>query len=147
MGLLFRPRSLPAQHAVEAIGRRAANECADLTSLATGDAVGDLEMLSRTLARRHMAHPEAFSDIEISVVTAIVDGTGYAEWVMTARHTGRFVVDEETMVDATGARITLRGLTVADLVDDRIRSVREYVDELALLDGLGLLPETDSPIS
>ena len=42
------------------------------------------------------------------------------------------------MIPATGRRITLHGVSVADFDGDRIRSFRHYWDEVELLDALGL---------
>jgi hypothetical protein len=42
-------------------------------------------------------------------------------------------------VDSTGVRVTLHGITVAELRGDRICALRQYWDELSVFDQLGLL--------
>jgi hypothetical protein len=113
----------------------------------SGDAATELERLARDLAPQHLGHAGAFSDVELFVDVEIDGAAGYAEWVLMARHRGRLDLGPDQRVEATGARITLRGVTVVDVVDGHIGEPREYVDDLALLDGLGLLPESDQPIS
>lgn len=55
-------------------------------------------------------------------------------------HSGPLVVDEDVVIDPTGGRFTLRGVTVADFEGDRIRAFRQYWDEASLLEQLQLLP-------
>jgi ketosteroid isomerase-like protein len=50
------------------------------------------------------------------------------------------VVDEEVVIEPTGGRFTLRGVTIADFEGDRIRAFRQYWDEVSLLEQLQLLP-------
>ena len=84
---------------------------------------------------------DAFTDLELDVhpVSAHHD-RACVEWVATALHSGPYPVDENRMVPASGRRITLHGVSVADFDGDRIRAFRHYWDEVELLDGLGLLP-------
>jgi SnoaL-like polyketide cyclase len=145
MGLLFRPRC-PPPWAADTMWPHA-SWCSDVAIPDSGDVRADLEELARALAPAHLGQVGAFSDIELFVDVEIDGDAGYAEWVLMARHTGRLVIGATEMVEATGDRVTLRGVTVVDLVDGHIGAHREYVDELALLNGLGLLPEPDRPIS
>jgi len=71
----------------------------------------------------------------------IADDHGYAEWSMTATHSGPLVLDDDVVVDATGRRLELRGVTVAEFRGPRIKAFRQYWDEIALVQGLGLLPD------
>jgi SnoaL-like polyketide cyclase len=84
---------------------------------------------------------DAFSELVLDVhpVSVAVD-RACVEWIATALHSGPYPVDERRMLPATGRRITLHGVSVADFDGDRIRSFRHYWDEIELLDGLGLLP-------
>ena len=84
---------------------------------------------------------EAFSDIDVEV-TPLDVGADQAcvEWVATATHSGPLVVDEDVVIEPTGGRFTLRGVTVADFEGDRIRAFRQYWDEVSLLEQLELIP-------
>ncbi|HZR13636.1 MAG TPA: ester cyclase [Acidimicrobiia bacterium] len=84
----------------------------------------------------------AFTDVVMSIAPVdITDGKGYAEWAFAATHTGPFVIDDDDVIHPTGRRVTLRGMTVAEFDGARIKAFRQYWDEIALLEGLGLLPE------
>jgi ketosteroid isomerase-like protein len=54
-------------------------------------------------------------------------------------HTGQIEVADGKVVDRTGVRVTLHGITVAELRGDRICALRQYWDELSVFDQLGLL--------
>jgi ketosteroid isomerase-like protein len=83
----------------------------------------------------------AFSDIDLDVTPLDVgDDQACVEWVATATHSGPLVVDEDIVIEPTGGRFTLRGVTVADFDGDRIRAFRQYWDEVSLLEQLQLLP-------
>jgi len=84
---------------------------------------------------------DAFSDIELDVTPLDVgDDQACVEWIATATHSGPLVVDEDVVIEPTGGRFTLRGVTVADFEGDRIRAFRQYWDEVSLLEQLQLLP-------
>ena len=84
---------------------------------------------------------EAFSDIDLEV-TPLDVGADQAcvEWIATATHSGPLVIDEDVVIEPTGGRFTLRGVTVADFEGDRIRAFRQYWDEVSLLEQLELIP-------
>jgi ketosteroid isomerase-like protein len=84
---------------------------------------------------------DAFSDIDLDVTPLDVgDDQACVEWIATATHSGPLVVDEDVVIEPTGGRFTLRGVTVADFEGDRIRAFRQYWDEVSLLEQLQLLP-------
>jgi len=85
---------------------------------------------------------DAFSDFQLEVSPLAVGGD-YAcvEWTVTMAHTGRLPVAEGKVVDPTGLRVTLHGITVAEFRGDWICSFRQYWDELSVFEQLGLLPE------
>jgi ketosteroid isomerase-like protein len=62
------------------------------------------------------------------------------EWRVAATHSGALELDEFRL-DPTGRRVELRGVLIAEFEGDRIKRFRQYWDEVALLEGLGLLPE------
>jgi ketosteroid isomerase-like protein len=87
---------------------------------------------------------EAFSEIDLDVVPLDVSGDrACVEWVARMTHSGPFVIDDDIVIDPTGQRITLVGVTVAEFEGERIRSFRQYWDEAALLEQLMLLPDED----
>ncbi len=63
-----------------------------------------------------------------------VGNKAYAEWVIEADHTGPLVLSDDQVLDATGRRVKLPGVTVADFRDGKIRSFRTYFDDLSLID-------------
>ncbi|MGZ4755917.1 MAG: nuclear transport factor 2 family protein [Acidimicrobiia bacterium] len=160
MGLLFRPRPRLMKLAAGAPGapnaearaetlRRALEagirgETATLPDLYTADVKGwspttSIETIAE-LASELAGRAGVFSEVEVVADLEVVDDTGYAEWVVTARHTGPLVVDDEMVIGATGRSVTMRGVTVAEFCDDRICSFRQYWDEPAMLEALGVLP-------
>lgn len=86
---------------------------------------------------------EAFSDIELDLTPLdVAEGRACIEWVATVTHSGPLVIDEGgVVIEPTGKRLALRGVTVAEFEGDRIKEFRQYWDELAILEQLDLLPE------
>jgi ketosteroid isomerase-like protein len=83
---------------------------------------------------------DAFSDIELDVSPLYVGGEyACAEWSVSMTHTGPIEVVDRKVVDPTGVRVTLYGITVAEFRGDRICALRQYWDELSVFDQLGLL--------
>lgn len=83
----------------------------------------------------------AFSDVDLVLdpVEAVGDKL-IAEWRVAATHTGVLDLDDDVAVEPTGRRLELRGVLIAEFEGDRIRSFRQYWNEVELIDGLGLLP-------
>ena len=79
----------------------------------------------------------AFSDVVI-VLRGLdeVGNRAHAEWLVEADHTGPLVLDEDVVVEPTGRRVQLAGVTVADFRDGKIRSFRTYFDDLSLIEQL-----------
>lgn len=84
---------------------------------------------------------EAFSEFAVAIV-ALDTGGEYAcaEWTVTMVHSGPLAVAGGRAVEPTGMRVTLNGITVAEFRGNRICSLRQYWDELAVFDQLGILP-------
>jgi ketosteroid isomerase-like protein len=81
----------------------------------------------------------AFSDVELDVSPFDVAGDrACVEWVVTLTHSGPLQLAEDAVIDATGLRVSLHGVTVAEFEGDRISSFRQYWDELELLEQLAL---------
>jgi hypothetical protein len=73
--------------------------------------------------------------------TATSRDDAVAEWRIAATHTGAIELNDEVRLEPTGRRVELRGVLIAEFDGDRIKRFRQYWDEVALLDGLGLMPE------
>jgi ketosteroid isomerase-like protein len=111
----------------------------DLGTLFTDDvagwspyaAVSGLTALAELAALRELA----FSDVVI-MLRGIdeVGNKAFAEWVIEADHTGPLVLGEDAVLEATGRRVQLAGVTVADFRQGKIRSFRTYFDDLSLIE-------------
>jgi ketosteroid isomerase-like protein len=94
------------------------------------------------LAAEFDRRDQAFSEIELEVAPLDVGGDyACAEWSVSMRHTGPLVLAGGDVVEPTGTRITLNGATVAEFRGDRICSLRQYWDELAVFEQIGLMPD------
>jgi ketosteroid isomerase-like protein len=84
---------------------------------------------------------ESFSDIEVETAPLDVGGD-YAcvEWSVAMTHTGDLTLAGEATIEPTGIRVTVHGITVAEFRGDRICSLRQYWDELEVLEQLGVVP-------
>jgi ketosteroid isomerase-like protein len=130
---------------VQAIEASIVGDSSVIAQLYTDDVHGWTPALSVSsaaeLAGEFEDREEAFSDIELELAPLDVSGDrACVEWVATATHSGPLSVDDDVVVDPTGLRIRLRGVTVAEFDEDRIRSFRQYWDEISLVEQLGLLP-------
>jgi ketosteroid isomerase-like protein len=84
----------------------------------------------------------AFSELEVEVLPLDVSGAyACAEWTVTMTHTGPLSVAEGHTVEPTGLRITVHGATVAEFRGEQICALRQYWDEFAVLEQLGVLQE------
>ena len=63
-----------------------------------------------------------------------VGNKAVAEWLIEADHTGPMVLGEDAVLEATGRRPRLAGVTVADFRGEKIRSFRSYFDDLSLIE-------------
>jgi ketosteroid isomerase-like protein len=83
---------------------------------------------------------DAFSDVELEVNPLDVAGEyACAEWRVTMTHTGDLVLRDGAVVAPTGLRVTVNGVTVAEFEGPRICALRQYWDELAVYEQLGLV--------
>jgi ketosteroid isomerase-like protein len=83
---------------------------------------------------------DAFSDVELDVMPLDVGGD-YAcvEWTVEMTHTGTIMLADERSIEPSGIRVTLHGVTVAEFHGERICALRQYWDEYAVLEQLGVL--------
>lgn len=112
---------------------------ADLGTLYTDDVTGwsPYAAVSGLTALAELAffHDEAFSNVGISLRSLDeVGNKAYAEWLIEADHTGPLVLGEDAVVEASGRRIQLPGVTVADFRNGKIRSFRSYFDDMFLIE-------------
>ncbi len=85
---------------------------------------------------------EAFSDIELDLAPLDVSGDrACAEWVATVTHSRPARRRRRCVIEPTGVRCSLHGVTVAEFEGDRIRSFRQYWDEAEVLAQIGLLTD------
>ena len=86
----------------------------------------------------------AFSDRKVTVAPLDVAGEqACVEWVASGVHSGPFSVEHEqnVVVEATGRRVRIRAVSVAEFDGDQICSFRSYWDTAALLQDLGALSQ------
>ena len=82
----------------------------------------------------------AFTDIDVEITALDVGGDqACAEWIARFTHSRPLEVNDDA-IEPTGSRVTMHGVTVADFEGDRICAFRQYWDEVALLEQLGVLP-------
>ena len=60
----------------------------------------------------------------------------FAEWVVEADHTGPYVLGDDAVIEPTGRRVKLAGVTVAEFRGEKIRSFRTYFDDVSLIEQL-----------
>ncbi len=67
---------------------------------------------------------EAFSEIELDVSPVDVTGErACVEWVVSLTHSGPLAIDDETVIEPTGRRVTLHGVTIAEFIGRQDRVV------------------------
>ena len=132
---------------VRALRAAVSSDAATLASLYTDDIKTWTPARSTSSATELIAELErrdgAFSEIEVEVTPLDVGGDyACAEWRVSMTHTGDLQL-RDAVVPATGLRIAINGVTVAEFEDDRICALRQYWDELAVYEQLGLVGEID----
>jgi ketosteroid isomerase-like protein len=96
------------------------------------------------LAAEFERRDTAFSNIELDVAPLDVGGDyACAEWTVRMTHSGKFALAGGVFIEPTGLRITINGVTVAEFRGDRICSFRQYWDEFAVLEQLGVLSDRE----
>ena len=83
---------------------------------------------------------EAFADIELEVVPLDVGGDfACVEWTAEMTHAGAISLTDEATIEPTQIRVTVHGATVAEFLGDRICSLRQYWNELDVLEQVGVV--------
>jgi hypothetical protein len=108
----------------------------DVRAWTPGLAAASRDELLDHFARRD----DALSDVDVETIALDV-GSQFAcvEWSVSMTHTGPLVLPGGAIVEATGLRVTLHGVAVAEFDGDRICALRQYWDELSLFEQLGLI--------
>jgi len=124
---------------MRALEAEVGSNAVDIATLFTDDVVGWSPLMTvsglTALAELSALREIAFSDVVILVRSLDeVGNRAYAEWVIEADHTGPLVLDEDTVLDATGRHIELAGVSVADFRDGKISSFRTYFDDLSMIE-------------
>src|SRR5262245_18062039 len=74
-----------------------------------------------------------FVDVDLwTVRTRVIDSEVWVEWTASVVHVGSLALDD-VVIEASGRRAELHGITVADFIDRRIVTFRQYCDVSALL--------------
>jgi ketosteroid isomerase-like protein len=113
----------------------------DLGTLFTDDVVG-WSPYATVSGLSAVAELSALREVAFSNVVIMFRGLdevgnkAFAEWVIEADHTGPMVLGEGAVLDPTGERVRLAGVTVADFREGKIRSYRTYFDDLSLIEQL-----------
>ncbi len=114
-------------------------EAVDLGTLFTDDVVGWSPYATLT-GIESLAELSALREIAFTNVVILFRGLdevgnrAFAEWRIEADHTGPLVIGEDAVLEATGRRVKLAGVTVADFREGKIRSYRTYFDDLSLIE-------------
>jgi len=124
---------------LKAIEAEAGGASVDPSTLFTEDVVGWSPYASVS-GLAAVAEIAAFRETAFSNVVIMFRGLdevgnkAIAEWLIEADHTGPMILAEDAVLEATGRRIQLAGVTVADFRGDKIRSFRTYFDDASLLE-------------
>jgi len=82
---------------------------------------------------------DAFSDLALEVAALDVGGdVAGVEWTLAMTHTGPLQISAGETIEPTGVRVTVNGVTIAEFRDDRICALRQYWDEFAVLEQIGV---------
>jgi ketosteroid isomerase-like protein len=82
---------------------------------------------------------EAFSHPDVQLTPLEVGGDfACVEWCISLLHTGRVVLSDDWVIEATGLPVVVHGVTVAEFEGERICALRQYWNEFTLLEQLGM---------
>ena len=124
---------------VQALEAEVGSASVDLGTLFTDDVVG-WSPYATVSGLAALAELSALREIAFSNVVILLRGVDevgnrvYAEWLIEADHTGPLVLDEDVVLEATGRRVLLPGVSVADFREGKIRSFRTYFDDLSMIE-------------
>ena len=97
--------------------------------------VSSRDELLAELDRREDAFSFSDSGAQADIMVLDVGGEfACAEWSVSLTHTGKLELADGRVVEPTGARVTVHGVTVAEYSGERICALRQYWDELGALE-------------
>jgi ketosteroid isomerase-like protein len=101
---------------------------------------GSRDELLAALDRRD----NAFSEVELAITPLDVGGDfACVEWTVRMTHTGAVELSSGQRLEPTGEHVVVNGATIAEFEGDRICALRQYWDEFAVLEQLGVLSVGD----
>jgi len=137
-----------AETLIRAVEACITGDVSSLEELFTRDVVGSTPAITissrEELAIELEEHEDAFSGLELTANPLDVSGDqACVEWVASAVQSGPLLLDDlgEAVLEPSGRRLELRGVTVAGFDGNQISTFRHYWDELSLLGELGLLDD------
>ena len=109
---------------------------ADVRAWSPALSTGSRDELLEELDRRD----ETFGDFALDVTPLDVGGDhACIEWTVEMTHTGAITLADDRTIEATGIRVIIHGVTVAEFLGEAICSLRQYWDEMEVLEQLGAL--------
>jgi hypothetical protein len=98
-------------------------------------AISSRDELLAELDRREDTFSFTDSDPEADIMPLDVGGEfACAEWSVTLVHTGKLDLADGRVLEPTGARVRVHGVTVAEFSGERICALRQYWDEHGALE-------------
>jgi ketosteroid isomerase-like protein len=98
-------------------------------------AISSRDELLAELGRRENTFSFSDSGAEADIMPLDVGGEfACAEWSVTLTHTGKLDLADGRVLEPTGARVRVHGVTVAEFSGDRICALRQYWDEHGALE-------------
>ena len=165
MGLLFQPRRMSTEVPSAAHTSATAEELEDRTlvfsaaleAVLLGDAsrFNDLFTDDVAFASPHLVvtslqavqssfgvPEDSLTDVALSIISLdAVDDKLIAEWRLHATFSRALLFDDDLLIEPTGGRVQLLGVSVAEFRETRIASFRHYFDDSQLLDELPGVPD------
>ncbi len=85
---------------------------------------------------------DAFVDVQLEVVPLDVGGDfACVEWTAAMTHSAALALTSDAIIEPTQERVLVHGATVAEFLGDRICSLRQYWNELDVLEQLGAVSD------
>jgi ketosteroid isomerase-like protein len=98
-------------------------------------AISSRDELLAELGRREDTFSFSDSGAEADIMPLDVGGEfACAEWGVTLTHTGKLDLADGRVLEPTGARVRVHGVTVAEFSGERICALRQYWDEHGALE-------------